>query len=209
VTPISWLRWTLRVLAVLLVVALTVPFVTATRIWLVSRQDDRRPADVLLVPGAAQFNGVPSPVLESRLRHAKVLFEEGVAPTIMTLGANRPGDRYTEASSGRAYLIRHGVPASAVVAVPYGDDTLGSMRAAAVAMRKRGMTSAVIVTDPDHSLRTRTMGRDLGMRAWTSPARFNASRLSTAKGAHYVLRETGAYLDYVVFRRPRVQAVLG
>ena len=208
-TPISWLRWVFRALAVLLVVLLAVPLITATRIWIVSRQDDRTPADVLLVLGAAQFNGTPSPVLESRLRHAHALYDQKVAPKIMTLGANRPGDKYTEASAGKAYLVAHGVPASAVIAVPEGDDTLQSMNAAALAMQKRGMTSAVIVTDPDHSLRTRTMGRDLGMKAWTSPARFNASRTSTPKGMRYVLRETGAYLDYVLFERRGVQAVLG
>ena len=71
-----------------------------------------------------------------------------------------------------------------------------------------GETSAVIVTDPDHSLRTRTIGRDLGMDAWTSPARYNTSRASSENGLRYIVRETGAYLDYVLFRRPNIEAVL-
>ena len=194
---------------VLLVVLLAIPLVTATRIWIVSRQDDRAPADVLLVLGAAQFNGTPSPVLESRLRHAQTLYEDDVAPKIMTLGGKLPGDRFTEAAAGKAYLVSRGVPAADVIAVPRGDNTLESMNAAALAMDRRGMSTAVIVTDPDHSLRTRTMGRDLGMKAWTSPARFNSSRVSNPNGAKYVLRETGAYLDYVLFERRGVQAVLG
>lgn len=203
------LRWLLRVVLVVVLVVLAVPLVTATRIWIVSRQDDRSRADVLLVLGAAQYNGRPSAVLAARLQHAVTLFDEKVAPTIMTLGGKRPGDRYTEAGTGRAYLIQEGVPAADVVAVPYGDDTLRSMEAAAEAMKARGMRSAVIVTDPDHSLRSRTMARDLGMKAWTSPERYDASRDSSPQGLRYLARETAAYLDYVLLKRSGVHAVLG
>ena len=163
---------------------------------------------MILVLGAAQFNGRPSAVLESRLRHAQTLYEQGVAPVIMTLGANQPGDAYTEASAGRAYLLKQGIPKSAVVAVPVGDHTQQSLEAAAIEMKRRGLRSAVLVTDPDHILRARTMARDLGMDAHGSPARFNSSRTSTPRGARYVLRETAAYLDYVVFKRSGVDAVL-
>jgi uncharacterized SAM-binding protein YcdF (DUF218 family) len=208
VTPFFWLRWLRRAVVLLLVVVLAVPLVTATRIWLVSRQDDRSPADVILVLGAAQFDGVPSPVLETRLNHAQELYEDGVAPTIMTVGGKAPGDRFTEAAAGKAYLVEQGVPRADVVAVPRGRDTQESMAAAAVAMKKRDMSSVVVVTDPDHSLRTRTMGRDLGMDAWTSPARFNTAKASSPSGRRYVMRETGAYLSYVLLHRWGVQAVL-
>lgn len=207
-TPTAWVRWTVRVLVVLLVVVLVVPLVTATRIWLVSRQDDRKPADVAVVLGAAQFNGTPSPVLESRLMHAKALYDTGVVPKVMTVGGKQPGDNFTEAAAGKAWLVDHDVPARDVVAVGEGDDTLTSLTAAAEAMKARDMSSAVIVTDPDHSLRTRTMARDLGMDAWASPARYNTSRASSENGARYILRETGAYLGYVLLQRRGVQAVL-
>lgn len=194
--------------AVLVVVALAVPAVVAVRVWQVSRQDDRSQADVILVLGAAQFNGVPSPVLESRLLHAEALFDDGVAPLIMTVGGKQPGDNFTEAEAGRRFLRREDVPASAIVAVGEGGDTLESLRAAAAAMKERGLSSAVLVTDPDHSLRARTMARDLGMSAHTSPARFNSSRASSENGRRYIVRETGAYLDYLIFRRAGVEPVL-
>jgi vancomycin permeability regulator SanA len=204
-----WLRWPIRVVAVLVVVALLVPAVTATRIWWFSRQDDRTPADVAIVLGAAQFDGDPSPVFESRLRHAKDLYDEGVVPRIYTVGGSREGDRFTEAAAGERFLEeRLDVPAGVVTAVPEGDDTQASLAAAARTMADEELNSAVVVTDPIHSFRSRAMARDLGIDAWASPARSGSSRASERNGMRYVLRETTAYLAYVATQRAGVNAVV-
>jgi uncharacterized SAM-binding protein YcdF (DUF218 family) len=208
VTPIFWLRWAFRAVALLVVLVVLVLGVTATRVWMVSRQDDRTPADVAVVLGAAQFDGDPSPVFASRLRHAKELYDEGAVLRIVTVGGSRPGDRFTEAAAGKRFLTDLGVRREDVIAVPEGDDTQSSLAAAAQAMEDRDLSSAVIVTDPIHSLRSRTMARDLGMDAWTSPARAGSSRTSQPNGRKYVMRETSAYLYYVLGKRLGVDAVV-
>src|SRR3712207_4492757 len=122
------------VLGVLLVGALVVGG-TGFRVWQVARIDDRESADVVLVLGAAQYAGTPSKILEARLRHAKNLYDQGVAPYIVTTGGNRPGDMYTEASAGTRWLTDHGVPDDRVIGIGEGNDTLGSLRAAAERIR--------------------------------------------------------------------------
>ena len=113
-------RATLGAVLLVLVVALAVPAVTAARVWWVARQDERTPVDVILVLGTTQYDGVPSSIFTARLEHALVLHDEGVAPAIMTVGGNRPGDRYTEAEAAARYLEDDGVPADQVDAVGKG-----------------------------------------------------------------------------------------
>ena len=97
--------------------ALLVLVVTAGRVWWFARQDDRRTSDAIVVLGAAQFDGRPSSVFTARLVHARDLWQDDVAPRIITVGGNRAGDRFTEASAGKRWLAEHGVPADRVVAV--------------------------------------------------------------------------------------------
>lgn len=140
----------------LLVVALVVGG-TAFRVWQVARVDDRRPVDAVVVLGAAQYDGEPSSIFAARLRHAQALWEDGLAPRIVTTGGGRTGDTFTEAEAGRRYLVERGVPADAVVAVGEGADTLGSLEAVAARADADGWDSTLIVSDPWHSLRARTM----------------------------------------------------
>jgi uncharacterized SAM-binding protein YcdF (DUF218 family) len=189
------------VLGVLLVGALIVGG-TSFRVWQVARGDDRTTADVVLVLGAAQYAGTPSDVLEARLEHAKNLYDEGVAPYIVTTGGNQPGDTYTEASAGVRWLAEHGVPEDHVIAVGQGNDTLGSLRAAASKIHERGWRSAVIVSDPWHSLRARTMAADVGLDAWTSPTHSGPIVQTRQTQARYILYETAALLYYRATRAP-------
>ncbi|MEQ3554699.1 YdcF family protein [Pseudonocardia nematodicida] len=170
--------------------------VTALRVWQVARVDDQRPVDAVVVLGAAQYNGEPSAVLAARLRHAAQLYADGIAPRIVTVGGGRTGDRYTEAEASRDWLIGRGVPASAVEAVPEGVDTLGSLEAVAADAREQGWSSALLVSDPWHSLRARTMARDAGLEAWTSPTRSGPIVQTRETQARYIYRETGAMLFY-------------
>lgn len=169
---------------------------TAFRVWQVARVDDRQPVDVVVVLGAAQYNGDPSSIFASRLRHAETLYKEGLAPRIVTAGGRRAGDNYTEAEAGRRYLIERGVPAKAVVAVGEGSDTLGSLHAVATRAAADGWDTAVLVSDPWHSLRVRAMARDSGLDAWTSPTRSGPVVQTRETQARYIIRETGALLYY-------------
>jgi uncharacterized SAM-binding protein YcdF (DUF218 family) len=191
-------RWLFRLLVGGLLVAVAVVGGTAFRVWKVARVDDRRPVDAVVVLGAAQYDGDPSSIFAARLRHAEELYEDGLAPRIVTTGGGRPGDVYTEAEAGRRYLIEQGVPAEAVVAVGEGYDTLSSLRAVAARATADGWSSAVVVSDPWHSLRSRTMARDAGLMAWTSPTRSGPVVQTRETQARYIVRETAAILFYRV-----------
>jgi uncharacterized SAM-binding protein YcdF (DUF218 family) len=169
---------------------------TGFRVWYVARDDDRTQADVVVVLGAAQYGGTPSKVLEARLKHARTLYTEGVAKHVITTGGSQPGDQYTEAEASANWLKDNGVPDNAVVDVPEGSDTLGSLRAAAKKAADRGWRTAVIVSDPWHSLRARTMADDLGLDAWTSPTHSGPIVQTRQTQIRYILYETAALLYY-------------
>jgi uncharacterized SAM-binding protein YcdF (DUF218 family) len=189
------------VLGVLLVGALVVGG-TGFRVWQVGRFDDRAKADVVVVLGAAQYNGNPSKVLEARLNHAKSLYEDGVAEHIVTGGGRRAGDNYTEADAGARWLAAHGVPREKVIEVDKGADTLGTLQAVADEVKARGWHSAVIVSDPWHSLRARTIAEDVGLQAWTSPTHSGPIVQTRETQLHYIVRETGALLYYRATKAP-------
>jgi uncharacterized SAM-binding protein YcdF (DUF218 family) len=181
------------VLAFLLLVAST-----GLAIWWTARQDSRPASDAIVVLGTAQYNGVPSSIFEARLEHAVALYEDGVAPVIVTVGGKADGDQFSEAEAGQAYLSEQGVPDDALLAVPEGVDTLESMRAVSTAFGEHGWTSAVIVTDPWHAMRAERMAEDAGMAAESSPTRQGPAVQTRATQFRYILRETAAYLLYRV-----------
>lgn len=175
---------------------------TGFRVWQVARWDDRTSADVVLVLGAAQYAGTPSKILEARLRHAKNLYDEGVAPYIVTTGGNQPGDTHTEAGAGVGWLTGHGVPEDRIIPVGEGNDTLGSLAAAAEEIHDRGWRSAVIVSDPWHSLRARTMAADFGLDVWTSPTHSGPIVQTRQTQIRYILYETAGLLYYRATKAP-------
>jgi vancomycin permeability regulator SanA len=180
---------------------LITPLVVAARVWYAARQDTHPRSDAIIVLGAAQYNGKPSPTLQWRLVHALKLYNKGVAPAIITVGGKRPGDNFTEAVTGRRWLAKHGVPAGHLVAVSSGYDTLTSLEAVGRRYRQLNWRSAVIVTDPWHSLRSRTMAADNGIKASVSPTRSGPSVQTRDTQFHYIVRETGGYLWYVTAGR--------
>jgi uncharacterized SAM-binding protein YcdF (DUF218 family) len=191
------LRWFRRAVLAVVVLVVLVLGVTAAGVWWVARGDDRAHTDAIVVLGASQFDGRPSPVLQARLDHALALFHAGVAKQVVTVGGDRPGDRYTEAQAGAAYLRDHGV--DAVVPLGTGSNTLQSLHAVNALFQQRGWHTATIVTDPWHSLRSRTMASDVGIDAHTSPVRTGPSVRTRATQVRYVFRETAAYLWYRAF----------
>lgn len=198
-TPRFWLRWCARLVVAVVVGVVLLFGITAFRVWHVARQDAHPRSDVILVMGAAQYNGRPTEIFAARLDHALALFKLGVAPRILTVGGREVGDRTTEGAAGASYLRAHGVPAAALEPVGQGNDTYTSLQAAQRLMSAHHWTTAVIVTDPWHCLRSRTMARDLGIHAETSPVRSGPVVHTRATEFHYVWRETLAYLYYEIF----------
>ncbi len=166
--------------------------VTTLRIWQQGEQDEQRPADAIVVLGAAQYDGHPSPVFEARLAHAVDLFQAGVAPLLVVTGGRIPGDTTTEAAVARAYAIRHGVPAAAIIGEDQGRNTLSSMRAVASLLRDRGLRSAVFVSDPTHMLRVLRMAADLGIDGYGSPTRTSPAMADPASRLRATVHELGA-----------------
>jgi uncharacterized SAM-binding protein YcdF (DUF218 family) len=199
VTPWTWLRWGVRILLALIGLVAILVFYVAAHIWWVAREDQHPRSDAIVVLGASQYNGTPSPVFAARLDHAITLYDEHVAPRIVTVGGKEPGDVYTEAAAGRTYLAHHGVPRSAIVAVQTGRDTLRSLRGVDAAFKGAGWHTAVLVTDPWNCLRARTMARDLGITAYTSPERTGPAVASRSVEIRYIARETEAYIYYKIF----------
>ena len=187
-------------MVLVLLLGVVVPGFISFRVWHVARVDDRTPADAIVVLGAAQYNGVPTPVFRARLEHAANLFEQGVAPQIITVGGNQPGDTYTEAGSGRAYLTELGVPPTVILAVETGSNTVGSLEAVALTVRDQGGSSVVLVSDPTHSYRARMMARDAGLEARTSPTRHGPAVWTRETQIQGIVRETGAVLWYQYHR---------
>jgi len=152
--------------------------------------------DAIVVLGAAQYDGDPSPVFRARLQHALELYEQGVAPRIVTVGGAAAGDAFTEAQAGEQWLVENGVPGQALLPVDEGSDTYGSFEAVAAVAEERGWRSAVLVSDPWHSLRSRTMADDVGLEATTSPTKRGPVVQTRETQLRYIVRETGALIYY-------------
>ena len=131
--------------------------------------DEARPADAIAVFGAAEYDGQPSPVLRARLDHALRLYEEGLAPLIITLGGRKHGDVYTEGGVGRDYLMAHGVPESAIIAETQSDNTEQSVARLAVIARKNHIRTLDVVSDGSHMFRIHALCVAQGLQAFTSP----------------------------------------
>jgi len=196
--PLKWLR---RIVVGLIVIVVVVFGATMARVWWVGMQNSQPHSDALIVEGAAQYNGRPSEVFTDRLQHGLDLYGKGVAENIVTVGGRRTGDNFSEAGSGRTWLINHGVPAKRVIAVQEGSDTLLSLRAALPTLDAHHWHSVVIVTDPWHELRSRTIARDLGLSAASSPVTMGPSTRGFGTQVKYIARESVAYLYYRVFHR--------
>lgn len=190
-----------KIVASLLSLALLVLAVTAGLVWWTARQDDRRVSDAIVVLGAAQFDGRPSSVFTARLVHARNLWREDVAPRIITVGGNQVGDKFTEASAGKQWLVAHGVPVGRIVSAPTGGDTLSSLSAVRDRMQRRGWSTAVVVTDPWHALRAGSMASDQGLDAAVSPTRRGPAVRQRSTEIRYIGRESFAYLYWKIFHR--------
>jgi len=187
-----------RVTSFILLLIIVIPLYVAGNIWYTAKNTTAEKSDVILVMGAAQFDGRPSEVLLARLNQAKSIFKAGLAPRIYTVGGGAPGDRTTEAAASKAWLIGNGISKTNVLAIAKGRDTLSSTKAYVEQMRKSNFASVVIVTDPYHCYRAIKMAKDRGIKPTCSAVESGPAANS---GIKYLARETGAYLAYVTVGR--------
>lgn len=197
-------RWIRRTITLILIVALIAPGYAVSKVWGAANNPIVRNADVIVVLGTAQLNGKPGEALEARLKEAQRIFELGFAPTIITVGAGAPGDRTTEAASGKTWLIANGVPRKKIITIEEGRDTLVSTKAYAKLMKKRMVSDVIIVTDPYHCQRAMTMANDQGVVSTCSPVQSGPNTISNS-GFRYLIREAGAYLVYITVGRRGIQ----
>ena len=190
-----------RIIAALLALVIAIPGYALFMTWKSAHHPPfRTSADVIVVPGAAQLNGAPGDVLLARLQEAKRIADLGYAPLIITVGSGAPGDRTTEAASGKYWLTRHGISKKKVISLPTGRDTLTQTKTYISEMRSRKIYNVIIATDPYHCQRAMTMANDLGAVATCSPVQSGPNNLEDSR-SRYLIREAGAYLAYITLGR--------
>jgi uncharacterized SAM-binding protein YcdF (DUF218 family) len=177
---------------------LTIGVVTVFCLWLISAaavlvwssRDEARPAQAIVVLGAAQYAGKPSPVLRARLDHALDLWNRHLASLLILTGGTGSGDTTSEAAVGRNYAKKRGVPDSAILVENEGRTTSESMRAVAGMLEVRGLQSALLVSDPFHMLRLRILARRFGFTPYTSPTRTSPISPNREERWKYIFSES-------------------
>jgi uncharacterized SAM-binding protein YcdF (DUF218 family) len=192
--PFRLASWLVR--GVLLLLALWALSLVSVHLW--GRRDEARAADAIVVLGAAQYDGKPSPVLKARLDHAVELYRRGLAPKMIMTGGMGPGDTVSEAVVGKRYAARNGVPEDAILVETDGLTSLQSMRAVASLMQREGLGRAVLVSDPFHMLRLKLLSKRVGIEGYTSPTPSSPISRNRAQERRFLLRES-VILPLVLF----------
>lgn len=176
-------RWFLHTFVAVAVMLVGYYVISLYQVWTTGLSDHRRPTEVIVVLGAAQYDGRPSPQLAARLDHAAQLYADELAPLVFVTGGNQPGDRYTEAKASQLYLLALGVPESAILMEDTGSSTWESLVNVRDALAELGLSDVILVSDPYHSLRSKLMGEELGLIAHSS-----ATRTSPVDGGEAFVR---------------------
>lgn len=169
-------------------------------IYAQSAQDEATPVDAIVVLGTAQWNGRPSPVLRARLDHAITLYEQGLAPLLVTTGGKGRDPRFSEGGVGQAYAAARGVPAPAILAEEEGETSWESLRNVAAMLHARELRRIVVVSDPFHMMRLKLMARELGLEPFASPTRTSPISRSQRAELFYILREAGGVTAHLFDR---------
>ena len=199
------LRWPLRIGAGVVLLVIAYLGVTFVQVVQASRSDDAERAQAIVVFGAAQYNGTPSPVLRARLDHAAKLYERGYADRVVVTGGRLPEDRFSEAGASARYLRSKGVPDSSILREVQGRTSWESLASTARILKQRGLTDVVLVSDGFHSARIGAMASELGLNAHTSPT--TTSPITGAETLPYLGKETVAVAAGRVFGFRRVSNV--
>jgi len=179
-----------RVLTVIVVTMFVLWASSAAAVLVWSSRDEAQPAQVIVVLGAAQYAGKPSPVLRARLDHALDLWDRHLASLLILTGGTGAGDTTSEAAVGRNYARKHGVPDSAILVENEGRTTSESMRAVAGMLEVRGLQTALLVSDPFHMLRLRILARRFGFTPYTSPTQTSPISPNREERWKYIFSES-------------------
>jgi uncharacterized SAM-binding protein YcdF (DUF218 family) len=186
-------RWWLRLLLVVALAVAVYIALTAVEIIHTAGLEEVHPADAIVVFGAAEYSGHPSPVLRARLDHALELFHRGLAPVIITTGGAGADPTFSEGGVGRDYLMRHGVLERSLIAEMQGRDTAESAVRVAVIMHANGLHSCIAVSDAYHVFRIRKLLEHEGIRPVYVAPRPDSRPHSVTQRAIAVLREATSY----------------
>ncbi len=187
-------RWWLRLLVLAAVAAVSFLAITAIQVVHTAALEEVHPADAIVVFGAAEYSGRPSPVLRARLDHALELFHRGAGPVVITTGGAAADPTFSEGGVGRDYLMRHGVPERSLIAETQGRDTAESAVRVAVIMRANGLHSCVAVSDGYHVFRIRKLLEHEGITPVYVAPRPDSRPHTTWQRSVAVLREASSYL---------------
>jgi uncharacterized SAM-binding protein YcdF (DUF218 family) len=179
-----------RVLTVIVAAMFVLWASSAAAVLVWSSRDEAQPAQVIVVLGAAQYAGKPSPVLRARLDHALDLWDRHLASLLILTGGTGAGDTTSEAAVGRNYARKHGVPDSAILVENEGRTTSESMRAVAGMLEVRGLQTALLVSDPFHMLRLRILARRFGFTPYTSPTQTSPISPNREERWKYIFSES-------------------
>jgi uncharacterized SAM-binding protein YcdF (DUF218 family) len=189
------------VIAALIVLALY-PVYLGAEVWMQSRRDENHSADAIVVLGAAQYDGRPSPIFKARLDQAAYLYREGFSNTVIVTGGKQEGDRFTEAQAGHNYLVDEGIPSDDILEENEGSTTLESLEQVKRISDIRGFDALLFVSDPMHSERIKRMAADLGVPvSYTSPASYIALNRSRLTKARELVREVASIIYYEITGR--------
>jgi uncharacterized SAM-binding protein YcdF (DUF218 family) len=166
------------------------------RIWSQGARDEQRPVDAIVVLGAAQYDGRPSPVFAARIDHAIELWKEGIAPWLVVTGGKQDGDRATEAEAARTYAIANGVREDAILVEDQSRSTSESLAGVAGLLRARALDQVVVVSDPTHMLRALRIATDHGLVAYGSPTRTSPVDEQLERRLRATVHELGALAMY-------------
>ncbi|MDQ3673335.1 MAG: YdcF family protein [Gemmatimonadota bacterium] len=179
-----------RVVILGMVAGFSLWVISAAAVLIWSARDEARPAQAIVVLGAAQYAGRPSPVLRARLDHALKLWKRDLAPLLILTGGTGLGDTTSEAAVGRAYAKKRGVPDTLILVENEGRTTRESMKAVAGMLEVRGLQTALLVSDPFHMLRLRILARRFGFTPYTSPTRTSPIEPNREQRWKYIFSES-------------------
>ena len=195
-TGFRLLRFILRVVTLLVLAVVVYLLVTVVQVWLISRRYEPRPAGAIVVMGAAQYNGVPSPDLAARLDEAELLWRQHYATDIMVTGSKQPGDVYTESEASARYLIAAGIPGRDIFEAG-GSDSWENLSLAAPTLLRHGDDTVLIATDPFHEARSLAIASSLGLTPYPTPTRTSPIR-GTSTIPYFAKETVGVGLGRII-----------
>ena len=195
------LRRVIQSLGTSVALALVYFLVSLFQVWNTGRSDDRQPVNAIVVLGAAQYDGRPSPQLQARLDHALKLWNLNLASYMVVTGGKQVGDRFTEAAAARKFFESKGVASELILEENTGTTTYASLLAVSQVVREQKITKVVIVSDPFHQLRAKLIAQEVGLDAKSSPTRSSVIRSGNAV-RHNLQEAVGVAIGLIVgFRR--------